>query len=138
MSELNVVSGQSEGPGGGIAPPPGGMIWWEAPADRRNGAWIKHTMDANMVDVHKIQVADMDKNGTLDIVVAEQDQAPLDRVAVFFNDGQGNLTEQTISNAKGHNDPVGDVTGSGSLDILNSGHGYFNDPHPLQIFLSPY
>jgi hypothetical protein len=24
------------------------------------------------------------------------------------------------------------------LDILNSGHGYFNDSHPLQIFINPY
>ncbi len=135
---MDVVTGQSEGPGGGIAPPPGGVIWWEAPADRRNGTWIKHTMDLTMVDVHKIQVADMDNNGALDIVVAEQDQSPLNRVAVFYNDGKGNLTEQTISNAKGHNLAVGDVTGSGPLDILNSGHGYFNDPHPLQIFLNPY
>jgi hypothetical protein len=135
---MDVISGQSEGPGGGIAPPPGGMIWWEAPSDRRNGTWIKHTMDVTMLDVHKIQVGDMDKNGTLDIVVAEQDQAPLDRVAVFYNDGKGNLTEQIISNAKGHNDPLGDVSGSGSLDILNSGHGFFNDSHPLQIFLNPY
>jgi hypothetical protein len=95
-------------------------------------------MDSTMVDVHKIQIADMDKNGALDIVVEEQDQSPLNRVAVFYNDGKGNLTEQTISNAKGHNDPVGDVTGGGSLDILNSGHGYFNDPHPLQIFFNPY
>jgi regulation of enolase protein 1 (concanavalin A-like superfamily) len=135
---MDVVSGQSEGPGGGIAPPPGGMIWWQAPSDRRNGTWIKHTMDVTMLDVHKIQVGDMDKNGTLDIIVEEQDQAPLDRVAVFYNDGKGNLTEQIISNAKGHNDPIGDVTGSGSLDILNSGHGFFNDSHPLQIFLNPY
>jgi hypothetical protein len=80
----------------------------------------------------------MDKNGALDIVVAEQDQAPLDRVAVFYNDGKGNLTEQIISNGKGHNEVVGDVTGSGPMDILSSGHGYFNDPHPLQIFLNPY
>jgi hypothetical protein len=57
-------------------------------------------MDSTMVDVHKIQVADMDKNGALDIVVEEQDQSPLNRVAVFYNDGKGNLTEQTISNAK--------------------------------------
>jgi hypothetical protein len=135
---MDVVSGQSEGPGGGIAPPPGGMIWWQAPSDRRNGTWIKHTMDVTMLDVHKIQVGDMDKNGTLDIIVEEQDQSPLDRVAVFYNDGKGNLTEQIISNAKGHNDPLGDVDGSGSLDILNSGHGFFNDSHPLQIFLNPY
>jgi Chitobiase/beta-hexosaminidase C-terminal domain/FG-GAP-like repeat len=136
--KMDVISGQSEGPGGGIAPPPGGMIWWQAPSDRRTGAWIKHTMDVTMIDVHKIQVADMDNNGTLDIMVAEQDQSPLNRVAVFYNDGKGNLTEQIISNAKGHNDDIGDVIGNGALDILNSGHGFFNDSHPLQIFLNPY
>jgi hypothetical protein len=135
---MDVISGQSEGPGGGIAPPPGGMIWWQAPSDRRNGTWIKHTMDATLLDVHKIQLGDMDKNGTLDIVAPEQDQSPLDRVAVFYNDGKGNLTEQIISNAKGHNDAIGDMIGNGALDILNSGHGYFNDSHPLQIFLNPY
>ena len=135
---MDVISGQSESPGGGVAPPPGGMIWWQAPSDRRNGSWIKHTMDFTVVDVHKIQVGDMDKNGTLDILAVEQDQSPLDRVVVFYNDGKGNLTEQVISNAKGHNDPIGDVLGNGSLDILNSGHGYFNDSHPLQIFLNPY
>jgi hypothetical protein len=27
-----------------------------------------------MIDVHKIVIADMDKNGTQDIIVAEQDQ----------------------------------------------------------------
>jgi Chitobiase/beta-hexosaminidase C-terminal domain/Beta xylosidase C-terminal Concanavalin A-like domain len=135
---MDVISGQSEGPGGGIAPPPGGMIWWQAPSDRRNGSWIKHVMDATLIDVHKIQVGDMDKNGTLDIEAAEQDQSLLNRVAVFYNDGKGNLTEQIISNAKGHNDAIGDVIGNGALDILNSGHGYFNDSHPLQIFLNPY
>ena len=30
------------------------------------------------------------------------------------------------------------VTGTGSLDILKSGHGYFGNLHPLQIFLNPY
>jgi hypothetical protein len=135
---MDIISSQSEGPGGGIAPPPGGVLWWEAPVDRRNGTWISHTMDYNMLDVHKISVADMDKNGTPDIIVDEQDQSFLDRVVVFYNDGKGNLTEQVISNGKGHNDAIGDVIGNGSIDILSSGHGYFNDSHPLQIFLNPY
>ncbi|HEY4046493.1 MAG TPA: chitobiase/beta-hexosaminidase C-terminal domain-containing protein [Acidobacteriaceae bacterium] len=136
---MDVISAQSEGPGGGIAPPPGGMIWWQAPTDRRNGTWIMHTIDANMVDVHKIAIGDMDQNGTLDIIVAEQDQSPLQRVNIYYNDGKGNLTAQVIANAKGHNICVGDVIGKpGELDILNSGHGYFNDTHPLQIFFTPY
>jgi Chitobiase/beta-hexosaminidase C-terminal domain/FG-GAP-like repeat len=136
---MDVISAQSEGPGGGIAPPPGGVIWWQAPTDRRNGTWIKHTIDANMVDVHQIALGDMDRNGTLDIIVAEQDQAPLQRVNIYYNDGKGSLTAQVIANAKGHNICVGNVIGNqGELDILNSGHGFFNDPHPLQIFLNPY
>src|SRR5450755_488879 len=136
---MDVISAQSEGPGGGITPPPGGVIWWEAPSDRRGGTWIKHTIDANVLDVHKIGIGDMDKNGTLDIVVAEQDQSPLNRVIVYYNDGKGNLTPQVISNAKGHNLALGSVKGNaGELDILNSGHGYFNDSHPLQIFFNPY
>ena len=135
----DVVSAQSEGPGGGIAPPPGGVIWWQAPADRRNGTWIKHTIDSKMVDVHRIGLGDMDKNGTVDIVVAEQDQAPLQRLNIYYNDGKGNLTSQVVANPMGHNLILGNVSGAaGEVDILNSGHGYFQTPHPLEIFLSPY
>lgn len=134
---MDVISGQSEGPETG-PPPPGGLIWWQAPSNRRTGTWIKHTIDPNMIDVHKIAIGDMDKNGTQDIIVAEQDQAPLRRVTVYYNDGNGLLTPETISNAEGHNICVGDVTGTGTLQILNSGHGYFDNAHPLQIFLNPY
>ena len=135
---MDVVSGQSEGPQG-VPPPPGGLLWWEAPTDRRNGTWIKHTIDPNFVNVHKIDIADMNQDGHLDIVVAEQDQSPLRRVAVYYNDGQGNLTPEILSNAEGHNIWVGNVTGNpGELDILNSGHGYYLSAHPLQIFLNPY
>jgi hypothetical protein len=134
----DVISAQSEGPPG-VAPPPGGVIWWQAPADRRNGTWIKHTIDASVVDVHTMAIGDMDQNGTSDIVVAEQDQSPLQRVIVYYNDGKGNLTPEVISNAKGHNLCIGNVGGKpGELDILNSGHGYFQNSHPLQIFMNPY
>ena len=135
----DVISAQSEGPVAGIAPPPGGVIWWQAPTDRRNGTWVKHTIDANVVYVHKMAIGDMDKNGTQDIVVAEQDQSPLQRLIVYYNDGEGNLTPQVISNAKGHNLCIGNVNGNaGELDILNSGHGFYNGSHPLQIFFTPY
>jgi hypothetical protein len=51
------------------------LIWWQARADRRNGTWIKHTIDANVVDTQEIAIADMNKDGNLDIVVSEQDQS---------------------------------------------------------------
>jgi Chitobiase/beta-hexosaminidase C-terminal domain/FG-GAP-like repeat len=136
---IDIVSGQSEGLPG-LPPPPGGLIWWQAPADRRNGTWIKHTIDVNVVDTHEIAIADMNKDGNLDIVVSEQDQSPLRRVMVYYDDGKGNLTPEVLSNAEGHNIVVGNVTNNpaGELDILNCGHGYYLDAHPLQIFLNPY
>jgi Chitobiase/beta-hexosaminidase C-terminal domain/FG-GAP-like repeat/Beta xylosidase C-terminal Concanavalin A-like domain len=134
---MDIISAQSEGNLNGPVPP-GGLVWWQAPTDRRNGTWIKHTIDANMIDVHRIAIGDMDKNGTTDIIVAEQDQAPLRRVTVYYNDGNGVLTPETISNAEGHNIWVGDITGTGTLEIFNSGHGYFLNAHPLQIFINPY
>jgi hypothetical protein len=134
---MDIVMAQSEGPGHGIAPPPGGMVWFEAPADRRNGAWTRHTIDPQFVDVHCIRVADMDHNGTLDLVVSEQDQSLFRRVSVFYNDGAGNFTQEIVSNAEGHQTTIGDVQGIGEIDVLNSGHGFFGDSHPLQLFLNP-
>ncbi len=134
--KMDVVMGQSEDPGG-IAPPPGGLLWFEAPADRRNGTWIRHVVDANYVDTHCVRIADMDHNGTLDLVTSEQDQSTFRRVSVFYNDGLGNFSQEIVSNAEGHQTTIGDVQGNGAIDIFNSGHGYFGDIHPLQLFMNP-
>jgi hypothetical protein len=114
--------------------PPGALIWFEAPTDRRNGTWTPHTSNANFVDTHNIRIADMDQNGTLDLTTAEQ---PLRRIAVFYNDGAENFTMQVISNAAGHQTAIGNVVGNGAIDILSSGHGYEGMIHPVQIFLNP-
>jgi hypothetical protein len=133
---IDLVMSQSEG-AANTPPPPGGLIWFEAPPDPRNGAWIRHTIDASFIDAHAVRVGDMDKNGTIDLITSEQDQSLLRRVSIFFNDGSGNFTQQILSNVEGHNTVVGDVRHTGSLDILNSGHGYFGAYHPLQIFTNP-
>jgi hypothetical protein len=134
--KMDVVMGQSEGPFG-VAPPPGGLVWFEAPADRRNGTWIEHTVDAKYTHTHAVRIADMDKNGTLDLVTSEQDQSTFRRVSVFYNDGLGNFTQEIVSNAAGHQTCVGDIRGGGAIDIFNSGHGFKGMIHPLQIFLNP-
>jgi hypothetical protein len=79
---MDVVMGQSEGPAN-VAPPPGGLIWFEAPSDRRNGTWIRHTIDANFTHTHAVRVADMDHNGTLDLVTSEQDQSTFRRLPLL-------------------------------------------------------
>jgi FG-GAP-like repeat/Putative binding domain, N-terminal len=127
---MDIVSGDAEAASGD------GLRWYEAPADRRNGTWTIHTINAGFLDTHSIKIADMDQNGTLDLVTAEQDQSPLRRVSVFYNDGHGNFTHQVVSNVEGHNIAIGDVTGDGDPDILDSGHGFYGNYHPLVIFLN--
>jgi hypothetical protein len=134
--KMDVVMGQSEGPFG-VAPPPGGLVWFEAPSDRRNGTWIKHTINAKYTHTHAVRVIDMDKNGTLDLVTSEQDQSTFRRVSVFYNDGLGNFKQEIVSNAAGHQTCVGNIRGGGAIDIFNSGHGFKGMIHPLQIFLNP-
>jgi len=126
-------------------PPNQGLVWWQAPNDRRNGSWTKHVINGSYQDIHKIVLADMDKNGTQDLVVAEQEQShdpaggPYtfnnDRVAVFYNDGAGNFTEQVLETTGGQNNVVGDVDGDGDLDILNVNHGFYGAPHPIELFV---
>jgi FG-GAP repeat len=41
-----------------------------------------------------------------------------------------------VSNEEGHNVAVGDATGNGHIDILNSGHGFYGAFHPLVLFLN--
>jgi hypothetical protein len=133
---VDIVASQSEGDPN-TQPPPGGLVWFEAPLDRRNGSWVKHTIDVGFEDAHAVRIGDMDKNGTPDIITSEQDQTPFRRVSIFFNDGAGHFTQEVLSNVEGHNTVIGDVRHSGFLDILNSGHGFYGAAHPLQIFTNP-
>jgi hypothetical protein len=123
------------GPGEGEPVPSGGLKWFEAPADRTQ-SWTAHTIDSSFVVTHNVRLADMDGNGAPDVVVGEQDQSPLDRVAVFYNDGTGTFTRQIVSTEASHNVIVGDVDGDGDNDFLAGPHGWYGDPHPLQLFLN--
>jgi hypothetical protein len=114
---------------------PTGLRWFEAPTDRTQ-PWTLHVIDSTYQFAHKVQVADIDGNGTLDLVTAEQDQAAQKRVSVFYNDGSGNFTQQVLSNGAGHNITLGDIEGDGDIDIFNSGHGYFGAAHPLEIYIN--
>jgi hypothetical protein len=130
---MDVVSVQAEGD---FNPPAGGMLWWEAPSDPRNGAWIKHTIDASFVSAHNVRLADMNKDGNIDIVSAEQEQSPQGRVAIFYGDGAGNFgAPQVLSTGSGHNVWVSDVEGDGNLDILSAPHGYFGHANPIELYV---
>src|SRR5207248_7693931 len=99
------------------------VLWWEAPIDRRNGTWIKHTIDTTYQCVHNLRTADVDQDGFADIVAAEQEQSAQKRLTIFYGDGIGGFTPQILSTQGGHEQVLGDVTGHGDLDILNANHG---------------
>jgi FG-GAP-like repeat len=128
---MDIVVGQSEG----SPAPPGGLKWYAAPIDRTQ-AWTEHDIDTSFQATHNIGVADINGDGTLDLVTGEQDQSAQHRIAVFYNDGAGNFTEQVISTDGTHNVALGDTTGDGDIDILSSPHGYYGGPHPLELFVN--
>jgi len=112
------------------------ILWWEAPDDRRNGAWTRHTIDTTYQCVHNLTIADMDGDGLTDIVAGEQEQSAQKRLTIFYGDGAGNFSQQVVSTNGGHEQALGDVTANGTLDILNADHGWTGYPHPIELYLN--
>ena len=135
---VDLLTGQSEQPNDFAPPPPEGLAWYEAPVDRRNGTWIRHQVDVGLTNVHKIRIADMNLDGTPDLVIAEQEQSVNDRVAVLFNHGGtgADWRIQVLSTGSGHNQYVADIDGDGDMDILNAPHGVFGAPHPIELYVN--
>ncbi len=123
-----------------------GLIWYSAPADRRTGTWTKHTIDTTWQAVHWIEVADVDNDGHLDLIISEQEQAhdpsggPYtynnDRVAVYYGDGAGHFTPQILENTGCQNVVSSDLSGDGDLDFFACNHGVFGAPHPVELWVN--
>ncbi len=128
---MDVVIGQAEGDNA----PPGGLWWFEAPGDRTT-TWTKHAIDPTFQLAHNVRVADLDGNGAPDVIAGEQDQSAQKRLAVYYNDGTGSFTRQILSTGASHNVALGDADGDGDVDILAGPHGFFGDPHPLELYLN--
>ncbi len=96
----------------------GSLAWFEAPADPINGTWIRHDI-GTVEDVHRFHIADMNRDGKLDVVFAEMHQSGTDRLGVYYNGGRGaSWTLDVLATTGGHNIAVGDIGNDGDVDIL--------------------
>ena len=88
--------------------------------------------------VHNIRVADMNGDGAPDLLIFEQDQSAQQRLMIVYNEGATgqNFLEQTLATTGGHNEWVADANGDGSLDIVNSRHGFYSQINPIEIWMN--
>lgn len=100
---------------------------WYSSANPRNGSWSKHLIEEGVVGGHSLDTGDVDGDGDLDVLSAEM----FAEVAVYFNNGSGLFSRQTLSTAGAHNAVLGDVDADGDLDVL--GCNYTGNP-PLRLW----
>ena len=113
-------------PGDGAGP----LRWYECTGSPDNSAdWTSHELLANVIHGHSLQLGDINRDGHLDIFVAEmakwrENEAQPDRpdatAWIFYGDGQGNFTKTVLVKGNGwHEARLADLDGDGDLDLLN-------------------
>ena len=98
-----------------------------APADPRSGTWMRNDALSGSGMLHGLQVADMDRDGSLDLVTAEMEQSTTGkRVMILYKrDGSGTnwSAPQVVGTTGSHWVKVGDIDRDGDLDIYGINHG---------------
>jgi len=104
------------------------LVWYEQPVSPTN-AWTEHLI-TNLVGPMSIDVADLDRDGDVDVVVGEHNLAnPASaRLIIFENrDGVGGSWQpHVVYTGDEHHDgaQLVDIDGDGDLDIISVGWGH--------------
>ena len=100
----------------------GCLSWFAAPGDPTESYWREQIVDAQLDHAHGLGVADMDRDGWLDLVVAKMHQAsPPQEVRVYLNQGRGERwIKQVVSDRGCHNIALVDVGSDGWMDIFGA------------------
>ncbi len=107
---------------------PGDLVWYEQPPAAAD-PWIRHPI-ATVIGPMSLDVADMDGDGDLDVVVGEHNLAHPEsaKLYVFENaDGRGGRwIGHIVAIGDEHHDGaiLADIDGDGDLDIVSIGWGH--------------
>src|SRR3970282_2262633 len=96
---------------------PGQLTWYEF--DR--GAWVPDVLLAQIEYGHSLQIGDVNRDGDLDIIAAEQILGGNTDATMwlFGGDGTGSFQPQVIaSGLDNHESKLADLDDDGDLDIL--------------------
>ena len=110
------------------------IAWYASPPDPHD-EWEQHVIEAEQETVvHALEIADMNDDHTLDVVVAEMHQgADPDEVRVYVNDDHGlRWTRQVLSRTGSHDIVVADIGSDSDNDIIGANHG--GDFQPVELW----
>jgi hypothetical protein len=119
----------------------GRLKWFE----QRDSNWIAHDLlGEDVVHGHSLALADIDRDGHLDIFCAEMAQwtetakipdNPNARMWIFYGDGRGRFVRTLVATGvDNHESRVADLDGDGDLDIV--GKPYHRGAPGLDIWLN--
>lgn len=118
-SRLDIVVSEERYPG----PDPDASVYWlESPADPKTQTWKRHVV-VTEYSLNNLDVADMDRDGDLDVVTCEH-KGPKGkfRLQIFENNGEGSFIEHVADRGKESHlgARVADMDGDGDLDIIST------------------
>lgn len=109
------------------------LSWFEVPSDPEN-EWIEHIIDNSLDSAHSLAICDMDGDGNLDVITAEQHHSLEKRVMIYYNKGKGLEWErQIIGNTGSHSLCVADIDGDGKPDIM--GANWTGGYQPVEVWI---
>ena len=115
-----------------------GRISWFESADPQQGKWTEHVIDPSIDFVHTFKVADIDLDGTLDVVISEMQQSARKRIGFYRNlDGKGSQWKlQVLGGTGSHNIRAVDIDRDGDIDIVGANWNSETDPNhgPMEMW----
>ncbi|MCB0664976.1 MAG: VCBS repeat-containing protein [Saprospiraceae bacterium] len=108
----------------------GGLIWYENPGnllEEPNSAWLAH----QIIDhpTHDVELADIDQNGTLDIVTRNQSDFGTmkgNTIHIWYNEGEEPWREKILECEHGEGLRIYDLDGDMDIDIIGGGFWFEN------------